>query len=173
MFRDMLHLFIYFNIDRAYAQYYNTMGCRAGIQSLTYLTLTACRRTTIWPTPHPLIYALSSELHPTLWASLHPLLSYAGPSELRRTLWATPRSLSYTAPSELRCIFWATPHRIWLMCAQLRETVSRDLSTSVFYDSVSLKPQSIPLGPFPIISKIRGDICSSRCTTCVVDTGGK
>ncbi len=39
MFRDMLHLFIYFNIDRAYAQYYNTMGCRAGIQSLTYLSL--------------------------------------------------------------------------------------------------------------------------------------
>jgi hypothetical protein len=31
----------------------------------------------------------------------------------------------------------------------------------------------IPLGPFRIFSKIGGDICSSSCTTGVVDTGGK
>jgi hypothetical protein len=32
---------------------------------------------------------------------------------------------------------------------------------------------SIPLGPFRIFSKIRGDIRSSMCTTGVVDTSGK
>ncbi len=32
---------------------------------------------------------------------------------------------------------------------------------------------SIPLGPFRIFSKIRGDIRKSRCTTGVNDTGGK
>jgi hypothetical protein len=42
-----------------------------------------------------------------------------------------------------------------------------------FHESVSPKPLSIPLGPFRIFSKIRGDIHSSRCTTGVVDTGGK
>jgi hypothetical protein len=31
----------------------------------------------------------------------------------------------------------------------------------------------IPLGPFQIFSKIRGDIRSSRCTIGVIDTGGK
>jgi hypothetical protein len=38
-----------------------------------------------------------------------------------------------------------------------------------FYESVSPKPLSIPLGPFRIFSKIRGDIRSSRCTTFVVN----
>ncbi len=42
-----------------------------------------------------------------------------------------------------------------------------------FCESVSPRPRSIPLGPFRIFSKIRGDICSSRCTTGVVDTGDK
>jgi hypothetical protein len=42
-----------------------------------------------------------------------------------------------------------------------------------FHESVSFKPLSIPLGPFQIFSKIRGDICSSSCTTGVVDTNGK
>ncbi len=37
----------------------------------------------------------------------------------------------------------------------------------------SPKLLSIPLGPFQIFSKIRGDIHISRCTTGVVDTGGK
>jgi hypothetical protein len=42
-----------------------------------------------------------------------------------------------------------------------------------FHESVSPKPLSISLGLFQIFSKIRGDIRSSRCTTGVVDTGGK
>ncbi len=42
-----------------------------------------------------------------------------------------------------------------------------------FYESVSPQPQSIPLGPFRIFSKIRGDIRKSRCTTGINDTGGK
>ena len=40
-----------------------------------------------------------------------------------------------------------------------------------FYESVSPPPQSIPLRPFRIFSKIRGDIRSSRFAT--GDTGGK
>jgi hypothetical protein len=42
-----------------------------------------------------------------------------------------------------------------------------------FHESVSPKPPSIPLRPFQIFSKICGDVRSSRCTTCVVDTGSK
>jgi hypothetical protein len=34
-------------------------------------------------------------------------------------------------------------------------------------------PQSIPLRPFQIFSKIRGDIRNSMCTTGINDTGGK
>ncbi len=34
-------------------------------------------------------------------------------------------------------------------------------------------PQSIPLGPFQIFLKIRGDIRKSRCTTSINDTDGK
>jgi hypothetical protein len=40
-------------------------------------------------------------------------------------------------------------------------------------ESVSPQPQSIPLEPFRIFSKIRGDICKSRWTTGINDTGGK
>ncbi len=42
-----------------------------------------------------------------------------------------------------------------------------------FHESVSSQPQSIPLGPFQIFSKIRRDIRKSRCTTGINDTGGK
>ncbi len=57
---------------------------------------------------------------------------------------------------------------------QLKGTVSRDFSLLVFlHQSVFPQPQSIPLGPFQIFSKIRRDIRSSRLTTGVVDTGGK
>jgi hypothetical protein len=52
-------------------------------------------------------------------------------------------------------------------------TVSRDFLLLVFYESVSPQPQSIPLRPFQIFSKIRGDIRKSRCTAGVNDTGGK
>ncbi len=50
-------------------------------------------------------------------------------------------------------------------------TVPRDFR--LFHESVSPKPLSIPIGPFRIFSKIRGDIRSSRCTTGVAYTGGK
>jgi len=42
-----------------------------------------------------------------------------------------------------------------------------------FHESVSPQPWSIALGPFQIFSKICGDICKSRCTTSINDTGGK
>jgi hypothetical protein len=42
-----------------------------------------------------------------------------------------------------------------------------------FHESVSTQPQSIPFRPFRICSKIRGDICESRCTTGINNTGGK
>ena len=42
-----------------------------------------------------------------------------------------------------------------------------------FHESVFPQPQSIPLRPFQIFSKIRGDIRKSRCTTGINDTGGK
>jgi hypothetical protein len=41
-----------------------------------------------------------------------------------------------------------------------------------FHESVSPQPKSIPLGPFRIFSKIRGDIRKSRCTTGINDTSG-
>ncbi len=43
-----------------------------------------------------------------------------------------------------------------------------------FFSWISfLQLQSFSLGPFRIFSKIRGDICKSRCTTGINDTGGK
>jgi hypothetical protein len=56
----------------------------------------------------------------------------------------------------------------------VKGTVPRDFRLLVFFhESYSPQPQSIPLGPFRIFSKIRGDIRSSRLTTGVVDTSGK
>jgi hypothetical protein len=43
----------------------------------------------------------------------------------------------------------------------------------LFHESDSPQPQSIPLGPFQIFLKIRGDIRKSRCTTGINDTGSK
>ncbi len=55
-----------------------------------------------------------------------------------------------------------------------KATGPRDFRLMVFFhESVSPKHLSIPLRPFQIFLKIRGDILSSRCTTGVVDTGGK
>ncbi len=52
--------------------------------------------------------------------------------------------------------------------------MSRDFLLLVFfYESVYPQPQSVPLGPFRIFSKIREDIRKSRCTTGVNNTGGK
>ncbi len=56
----------------------------------------------------------------------------------------------------------------------VKGTVSRDfLASGFFHESVSPQPQSIPLGPFRMFSKIRGDISKSRCTTGINYTGGK
>ena len=56
----------------------------------------------------------------------------------------------------------------------LKGTVSRDFLLLVFFmNQFPPKPLSIPLGPFRIFSKIRGDSRSSRLTTGINDTGGK
>jgi hypothetical protein len=56
----------------------------------------------------------------------------------------------------------------------LKGTVSGDFfSCGCFHKSVSAQPQSIPLGPFQIFSKIRRNIRKSRCTTGINDTSGK
>jgi hypothetical protein len=49
----------------------------------------------------------------------------------------------------------------------------RFFASGFFHESVSPQPQSIPLVPFRIFSKIPGDIRKSRCTTGSNDTGGK
>jgi hypothetical protein len=54
-----------------------------------------------------------------------------------------------------------------------RDSVTRFFASGFFYVSVSPQPQNVPLGPFRIFSKIRGDIRKSRCTTGVNDTAGK
>jgi hypothetical protein len=46
-------------------------------------------------------------------------------------------------------------------------------ASGFFHESVSPQPRSIPLGPFKIFSKIRGEIRKSRCTTGINDNGGK
>ncbi len=56
----------------------------------------------------------------------------------------------------------------------IKGTVSRYFLLLVFFmNQFPPKPLSIPLGPFRIFSKIRGDIRSARLTTGVNDTGGK
>jgi hypothetical protein len=40
----------------------------------------------------------------------------------------------------------------------LRDSVTRFFASGFFHESVSPQPQSIPLRPFRIFSKIRGDI---------------
>jgi hypothetical protein len=49
----------------------------------------------------------------------------------------------------------------------------RSFASGFFHESVSPQPQSIPLGPFQIFWKVRGDICKPKCTTGINDTGGK
>ncbi len=51
----------------------------------------------------------------------------------------------------------------------LRDSVTRFFASASFHESVSPQPQSIPLRPFRIFSKIRGDIRSSRFATGVND----
>ncbi len=51
--------------------------------------------------------------------------------------------------------------------------MTRFFAFGFFHESFSPKPLIIPIGPFQMFSKIRGDIRSSRFATHVVDTGGK
>ncbi len=78
-------------------------------------------------------------------------------------------SLSSSQPGGPLC--WAISLAFGIL--GLKGTVSRDFRLLFFSWISSPKPLSIPLGLFQIFSKIRGDICSSRWTTGVVDTGGK
>ncbi len=56
----------------------------------------------------------------------------------------------------------------------LRDSVTRFFASGFFHESVPPpQPQSIPLRPFRIFSKIPGDIRGSRFATGVNDTGGK
>jgi hypothetical protein len=48
----------------------------------------------------------------------------------------------------------------------------RFFASGFFHESVSPKPLTIPLGPFNIFSKIRGDILSTRFATGFVHTNG-
>jgi hypothetical protein len=51
---------------------------------------------------------------------------------------------------------------------------ARRFSTSgFFHETVSSEPLSIPLGPFQIVWKIRGDIRGSMGITGAIDTGSK
>jgi hypothetical protein len=54
-----------------------------------------------------------------------------------------------------------------------KSRVTRFFTSGFFHESVSPQPQSIPLRPFQILSKICGDIRKSRCTTGINDTGDK
>ncbi len=53
-----------------------------------------------------------------------------------------------------------------------KRTVARDFRLLIFFMN-QFPPSPWPLGPFQFVLKIWGDICSSRCTTGVNDTGGK
>ncbi len=53
------------------------------------------------------------------------------------------------------------------------DSVTRFSTSGFFHESVFPKHLSIPVRPFRIFSKIRGDIRGSRCTTGVNDTCGK
>ena len=62
--------------------------------------------------------------------------------------------------------------RVFSPNGPFKGTVSRDFLLLFFlHESVSPRPQSIPLGPFRIFSS--GDIRKSRCTTGINNTGGK
>jgi hypothetical protein len=60
-----------------------------------------------------------------------------------------------------------------LLCSELKGKCHEIFASGFFHESVSPQPQSIPLGPFRIFSKIRRDIRKQRCTTGINDTGGK
>jgi hypothetical protein len=55
----------------------------------------------------------------------------------------------------------------------IRDSATRFSTPGFLHESVSPKPLSMPLGPFPIFLEIHGDIHSSIFTTGFVDTSGK
>ncbi len=55
----------------------------------------------------------------------------------------------------------------------LKEQCHKIFCLWFFHKSVSPQPQSIPVRPYQICLKIRGDIRKSRCTDGINDTGGK
>jgi hypothetical protein len=54
----------------------------------------------------------------------------------------------------------------------LKGQCHRFFASDFFHESSSPKPLKITLRSFQYFSKIRGDICNSRCTTGINDTGG-
>jgi hypothetical protein len=78
-----------------------------------------------------------------------------------------------TVEQVVRLMILVAIYNIWIRSFQqyVKGTVSRDFLLLVFF--MNQFPLSIPLGPFRIFSKIRGDIRSSRLTTGITDTGGK
>ncbi len=88
--------------------------------------------------------------------------------KILRDSFRTAKFLTRMLSLILRWIFFSL--RPW---APLKGQCHEIFCFCFFYESVSPQPQSIPLGPFQIFSKIRGDIRKSRRTTGVNDTGGK
>ncbi len=73
------------------------------------------------------------------------------------------------ARSALFCVLISLKRRVRANQLFKRDSVTRFSTSGIF---INYFPLSIPLGPFQIFSKIRGDIHSSSCTTGVLDTGG-
>jgi hypothetical protein len=58
--------------------------------------------------------------------------------------------------------------------SSVKGSLTRDFRLQVFFHkSVSLWPLSIPLGPFQIFSKSRGDIFANECLSAVSTTPAK
>jgi hypothetical protein len=71
------------------------------------------------------------------------------------------------------CIQYSTAHSRHKKTYSLKGQCHEIFASGFFHESIFPQTQSIPLGPFKIFSKIHGDICKSRCTTGISDTGGK
>jgi hypothetical protein len=78
-----------------------------------------------------------------------------------------------TARQAVQPVHHSTNHTCRGTVPQLKGQCHEIFASGSFHESVSPQPQSIPLRPFRIFSKIRGDIRSSRFATGVNDTGGK
>ena len=93
--------------------------------------------------------------------------------------------ISWHCPFKRNSIFAESQTKLIPLCLRVRgikfdalaiverDSVTRFSTSGFFHQSVSPKHMSIPVRPFRIFSKIRGDIRSSRLTTGVADTGSK